>query len=120
MSSYGLPSDAPPGAATPHCAWSRRLEYDASWPLGPVPPTTTMCNVPKDGVCAEFPAATTATAPCDHAYSTPEEKPGPKVTRVLSAPRLRLTTAAPRSTTHLMPAPTSASVPDPSEPMARA
>src|SRR5947209_213046 len=58
-------------------------------------------------------------APCDHAYSTPDENPGPKATRDdPSAPRLRLTTAAPWSTTHRMAAPTSASLPEPSFPTA--
>src|SRR4051794_38952998 len=80
-----------------------------------------MCRLPKFGVCDELPAATTGTAPWDHAYSTAEEKPGPNATRdVDSAPRLRLTTAAPWSTTHLMAAPTSASLPDPSPPTALA
>src|SRR5437588_1019863 len=80
-----------------------------------------MCKEPKFGVWDELPAATTGTAPCDHAYSTPDEKPGPNATRaVASAPRLRLTTEAPWSTTQWMAAPTSLSVPDPWLPTARA
>ena len=83
--------------------------------------TTIMCKLPKFGVSAALPAATTGMAPCAQAYSTPEEKPGPNATReVPSAPRLRLTTEAPWSTTHSMAAPTSLSVPDPSVSTARA
>ena len=82
--------------------------------------TTIMCRLPKLGLaCAEFPAATTGIAPCAHAYSTPDEKLGPNATREdPSAPKLRLTTEAPWSTTHLIAAPTSASVPEPSLPTA--
>src|SRR5436305_8180193 len=80
-----------------------------------------MCRLPKFGVAESLPAATTGTAPWDHAYSTADEKPGPKPPLDAdSAPRLRLTTAAPWSTTHLMAALTSASVPDPSAPTALA
>src|SRR5438105_11293679 len=114
-SSPALPSAAPPGAATPHCAFPRWLEYGASCPVGVVAATTIMCRLPKLGVWALLPAATTGTAPCDQAYSTPAENPGPKATRdVASAPRLRLTTDAPWSTTQRMPAPTSPSLPEPS------
>ncbi len=51
------------------------------------------------------------TAPCFQAYSTPSVSWLPKVaaTTKTAPPRLRLTTLAPWSTTHLMPAITSAS-----------
>src|SRR5438309_2232954 len=104
-------------------------------PVGPVAPAMIACRVPKVALPPPrspprrpaprrppplLPAARTGIAPCDQAYSMPAvigaEMPplDPRLSgSELPSPRLRLTTRAPWSTTHMMPACTSASAPAP-------
>src|SRR5437763_6935299 len=83
------------------------------------PPRTPPRSPPPRSPPPLLPAARTGIAPCDHAYSMPAvigaEIPPvpPRSGSELPSPRLRLTTWAPWSTTHMMPACTSASAPAP-------